>query len=80
MFLKLEKKFAMQTIDMEDFAKIDLRIGTILRAEVFDKAHKPAYKIWIDLGPELGIKKSSAQITDFYLPENLVGSYLLSCD
>lgn len=67
----------MQTIDMEDFTKIDLRIGTIMQAEVFDKARKPAYKIWIDLGPELGVKKSSAQVTDLYLPIDLIGRQVL---
>jgi tRNA-binding protein len=67
----------MQTIDMEDFTKIDLRIGTIMQVEVFDKARKPAYKIWIDLGPELGVKKSSAQVTDLYLPNDLIGRQVL---
>lgn len=67
----------MQTIDMEDFAKIDFRIGTILQAELFDKARKPAYKIWIDLGPEIGVKKSSAQVTDLYLPNDLIGRQVL---
>ena len=63
----------MQTIDLEDFNKIDLRIGTILKAEVFEKAKKPAYKIWVDLGPDLGIKKSSAQVTVHYSLADLPG-------
>lgn len=67
----------MQTIDKEDFDKIDLRIGTIIRTEVFDKARKAAYKIWIDLGDELGVKKSSAQVTDLYSVEDLIGRQVL---
>lgn len=63
----------MQTIDFKDFDKIELRIGTILRVEPFEKARKPAYKIWVDLGEEIGVKKSSAQITKHYTPEGLIG-------
>ncbi|EKB49514.1 tRNA-binding protein [Cecembia lonarensis] len=66
----------MQTIDFCDFQRIDLRIGTIIKVENFEKALKPAYKLWIDLG-ELGVRKSSAQITVNYLPENLIGVQVL---
>ena len=67
----------MQTIDLEDFVKIELRIGTIIQAEIFEKARKPAYKIWVDLGSEIGIKKSSAQVTHFYQPNDLIGKQVL---
>ncbi len=62
----------MQTIDLEHFKKIDFRVGTILRVEPFEKARKPAYQVWVDLGSELGIKKSSAQLTVHYQPEDLL--------
>jgi tRNA-binding protein len=67
----------MQTIDLEDFKKIDFRVGTVLRVAVFEKARKPAYQVWVDLGPELGIKKSSAQLTVHYSPEELLGKQVL---
>lgn len=60
-------------ITLEDFNKIDLRAGTILRAESFPEAKKPAFQLWVDLGPELGVRKSSAQLTDLYTPATLVG-------
>lgn len=67
----------MQTIDIEDFKKIEVRVGTILRVETFEKAIKPAYKVWVDLGESLGIKKSSAQLTVHYRPEDLIGKQVL---
>lgn len=60
-------------ITWEEFNKIDVRSGTIVRAEPFSEAKRPSFKIWVDLGPEFGIKKSSAQITKVYQLEELVG-------
>ncbi len=71
------KNSTMQTIDYEDFEKIDIRVGTITQVADFEKARKPSYKIWIDLGPELGIKKSSAQVTTFYTKEELIGKQVI---
>lgn len=63
----------MTTIEWQDFAKVELRVGRIISAEVFKEARKPAYLLQVDFGEELGIKKSSVQITELYIPENLVG-------
>lgn len=66
-----------KTISWQDFETVDLRVGTIVEASPFPEAKKPAYRLKIDLGPALGVKKSSAQITDFYRPEDLIGKQVL---
>ncbi len=63
----------MDTIGWDDFLKVELRVGRVLSAEVFAQARKPAYILQVDFGPELGVLKSSAQVTVHYRPEELVG-------
>ena len=68
----------MQEISWNDFMKVELRVGRVLQAEVFKEARKPAYKLLVDFGPELGQRKSSAQITAHYQPEELVGRLVVA--
>jgi tRNA-binding protein len=61
------------TIGFDDFLKVEVRAGTVIRAEAYPQARKPAIKIWVDFGDELGVRKTSAQLTDHYTPESLLG-------
>lgn len=68
----------MQQIEWNDFLKVELRVGKMIQAEVFTQARKPAYILYVDFGTEIGIKKSSAQITDLYQPDSLVGKLVVA--
>ena len=63
----------METISWDDFSKVELRVGRVVSAAPFPEARKPAYILQVDFGPELGVRKSSAQITGLYAPDELVG-------
>ena len=65
-------------VTFDDFTKLDIRVGTIIDSKVFEKAKKPAFQLTIDFGKEIEIKKSSAQITDVYRNEDLVGKQVLA--
>jgi tRNA-binding protein len=68
----------MGTISWEDFEKIDIRTGTVISVSDFPNARKPAYKLEIEFGPELGLKRSSAQLTHFYTPEDIIGKQVVA--
>ncbi len=67
----------MDTITWDEFARVELRVGTVLKVERFPEARKPAYKVWADFGPEIGEKKTSVRITELYQPEDLVGRQII---
>ena len=68
----------METIDWNDFSKVELRVGRVMSAEPFAKARRPAYILQVDFGPDIGVRKSSAQITDLYSPQALVGKLVVA--
>jgi len=66
-------------ISYDMFSKVDFRTGTIIKVEEFPRAKKPAYKVWVDFGVDIGVKQTSAQITEHYKPENLLGKLVVGC-
>lgn len=74
----MDMKAPSGPISFDDFMKVDIRVGTIVQAETYPEARKPAFKLWIDFGAELGIKKTSAQITRHYRVEDLPGRQVLA--
>lgn len=67
------------TISYDDFEKVDFRSGTVVKVEPFERAKKPAYKVWVDFGETLGVLQTSAQVTVHYTPESLLGRSVVGC-
>ncbi len=67
------------TISYDDFAKVELRSGTVTKVEEFPRAKKPAYKVWVDFGAEIGVLQTSAQVTVHYTPDSLIGRSVVGC-
>lgn len=67
------------TITWNDFEKVDIRSGMVIKAEAFPKARNPSYKIWADFGPQIGVLQTSAQVTVHYTPETLIGKRVMGC-
>lgn len=68
----------MSDLDFDTFLQVDVRVGTVTRAEPFPEARRPALKMWIDFGTEIGLRKTSAQVTAHYMPEGLIGRQVVA--
>jgi len=68
----------VDNISFDDFLKVDIRVGEVVRAEDYPEARKPAIKMWVDFGDEIGVKKTSAQVTAHYTPEKLLGKQVMA--
>ncbi len=68
----------MATIEWDDFAQVELRVGTVIDVQAFPEARKPAWKLWVDFGDEVGVRKTSAQITDLYNADDLLGTQVVA--